>query len=512
MKPVILLAAAVLALMAPPVLAADLTPSQKVQIDKLAADALARSGAPSASIAVVVHGKIAYLHAYGDARLTPQVPATPAMRYAIGSVSKQFTAAAVLLLAEDSRLSLDEPISRWYPKVSGADRITLRHLLSHTSGIADFWPQDYVMTPMTRDADPDTVIAEWGAKPLVFRPGDRYEYSNTGYMIAGRIVEKVSGMSLEAYLRQHIWKPLGMTSVVNYDKGALKPPRDPIGYDRAALGPSRPALHEGSGWGLGAFQWAMTAKDLARWDISLINRKPLEPASYDEFFTPERLNDGSRSNYALGLQVRTPQAYVAQPSFPFGSTPPLFAGFISRAALSHSGEVSGFVSANTVFPDEKAAVVVLTNAESVSPAVGLASSIGEIVDPPRPDLANRSPEIRVATPPPLPPPGTPPSPPNPYAVLDAHVSSLFAQLQRGEPDRSQMTQNLSDYFTPVVVQDFAGSLGPLGTPKAITGSGTSTRGGMNYRRYVVMFQGQSLAISVYAWPDGRLEQFLVGPI
>jgi D-alanyl-D-alanine carboxypeptidase len=485
MKLIIPLAVALLALTAPPAAAAkgDLTPAQKIQIDRIATDALARSEAPSASIAVVVHGRIAYLHAYGDARLTPEVPATAAKRYAIGSVSKQFTAAAVLLLAEDSRLSLDEPISTWYPKITNADHITIRHLLTHTSGIADFWPQDYVMTPMTRNADPDTVIAEWGAKPLVFRPGERYEYSNTGYMIAARIVEKVSGMSLEAFLRQRVWKPLHMASVVNYDKAGLAAPKDAVGYDRAALGPPRVALHEGSGWGLGAFQWAMTAQDLAKWDISLINRSLLEPASYDEFFEPMRLNSGAKAGYALGLTV--------SPADPMGR----------RRAVGHTGEVSGFVSANTVFLDDKAAVVVLTNAESESPASAIARGVGQIVDPPASAAGN--------------PPATqaPPSDQTGlYAALDAHVAALFAQLQKGEPDRSLMTQNLSDYFTPVVVKDFADSLGLLGPPKSITGSGTSTRGGMSYRRYLVTFAGQSLVISVYAWPDGRLEQFLVGPV
>jgi D-alanyl-D-alanine carboxypeptidase len=490
MKLITTLATVFLALAVAPVAvaAADLTAAQKLQIDKIAVNALVQSGAPSASVALVKDGKIAYLRAYGDAQLAPQVVAKPAMRYAIGSVSKQFTAAAVLLLAEDSRLSLDEPISHWYPKVTGADRITLRHLLSHTSGIADFWPQDYVMTPMTRDADPDKVIAEWGAKPLVFRPGDRYEYSNTGYMIAGRIVEKVSGQSLEAYLRQHIWKKLGMTSVVNYDIGALKLPRDPVGYDRAALGPSRPALHEGSGWGLGAFQWAMTAQDLAKWDLSLINKSRLEVASYDEFFEPMRLNSGAKASYALGLTVSA--------AGPGGN----------RRAVGHTGEVSGFVSANTVFLDDKAAVVVLTNAESSSPASTIARGVGLVVDPARPAVIAASPPAPAA-----PQPAAPLSPEEVdfYAAVDRHVSALFAGLQEGRVDRSQLSQNLSDYFSPQVVADFKTSLGPLGVAKSVTGSGTSTRGGMTYRAYRVAFTDRTVSISVYVWPDGKIEQFLV---
>jgi D-alanyl-D-alanine carboxypeptidase len=507
MKPIAWLAAVLLVLCAPPALAApDLAASQKARIDKIVTDALAKSQAPSASIAIVVNGKIAYLKAYGDAQLTPDLKATPAMRYAIGSVSKQFTAAAILLLAEDSRLSLDEPISRWYPKVTSADHITLRQLLSHTSGIADFWPQDYVMTPMTRNADPDTVIAEWGVKPLGFPPGQRYEYSNTGYMIAGRIVEKVSGMSLEAFLRQHIWKPLGMTSVVNYDAGGLKPGKDPVGYDRAALGPSRPALHEGSGWGLGAFQWAMTAQDLAKWEISLTKKRLLEAASYDEFFTPARLKNGEESGYSdtagnwffysLGLDVQ--RSYLT-----------CLKGPTQRrgASIGHSGEVSGFVSAETVFPDRRAGVVVLTNAQSQSPAGDIAAQLEPIIGGILPVDESCQPFKFPYRPPP---PSAGPPPPDPDRDLTAHVRALFIQLQKGEPDRSLMTRNLSDYFTPEVVKDYADTLGRLGPPNYFSSFEEGERGGMAYRLYMASYLSAGfVTFSVYATPDGKLEQFLL---
>src|SRR5438046_2125646 len=132
------------------VLAAPLAAQQSLSadIDKAVAEVLTRTGAPSASIAVVKDGQIAYVHAYGSARLDPPVPATTRMRYSIGSISKQFTASAILMLAEEGKLSLDDKVVRWLPELTRANEVTIRQVLSMTSGYQDFWPQDYVMPGM----------------------------------------------------------------------------------------------------------------------------------------------------------------------------------------------------------------------------------------------------------------------------------------------------------------------------------------------------------------------------
>src|ERR1041385_2028987 len=126
----------------------DLSPALRSRIDNLATDALAESGVPSASIAVVKDGKIVYLHAYGSARLEPKTPATSEMRYSIGSISKQFTAVAMLLLQEQGKLSLDDKVAKFIPDLTRPNEVTIRQLLSHTSGYQDYWPQDYVMPMM----------------------------------------------------------------------------------------------------------------------------------------------------------------------------------------------------------------------------------------------------------------------------------------------------------------------------------------------------------------------------
>ena len=162
-------------------------------IDKAAQDVLAKSGAPSASIAIVRDGKIVYTHAYGTARLEPVLAATPDMRYSIGSISKQFTATAILLLAEEGKLSIDDKVGKFLPDLTRANDVSIRQILSMTSGYQDFWPQDYVMPMMLQPATAQEILNGWAKKPLDFEPGTKWQYSNTNYVIAGVIVEKVSG-------------------------------------------------------------------------------------------------------------------------------------------------------------------------------------------------------------------------------------------------------------------------------------------------------------------------------
>ena len=193
----------------------SLSPQLRSSIDEIAQQVLKTTGVPSASIAVVQDGKIVYLQAYGAARLDPQTPATPQMRYSIGSISKQFTAAAILMLAEEGKLSLDDPVSKYIPGLTSGNEITIRQLLSHTSGYQDYWPQDYVPPLMLQPISADGIMDRWAKIPLDFPPGTKWQYSNTNYVIAGAIVEKVSGQPLLQLLSQRVFMPLGMKSVAD---------------------------------------------------------------------------------------------------------------------------------------------------------------------------------------------------------------------------------------------------------------------------------------------------------
>src|SRR5579871_3146193 len=297
-----------------------LAPEQQQKIDSAVQAELRKTGVPSASVAVVQNGRIAYLHAFGAARLEPRTAALSGMRYSIGSISKQFTAAALLLLQEQGKLSLDDKVSKFIPNLTRANEVSIRQLLSHTSGYQDYWPQDYVLPMMLQPTTANRILDLWALKPLDFDPGTRWQYSNTNYVIAGVIAEKASGMPLLDFLHKNIFDPLGMTSVTNTDQEKLGD-ADATGYMRYALGPLRLSPKEGSGWLFAAGELAMTASDLAKWDLSIINQKVLKPSSYKEFETEVRLSNGAGTEYGLGIEVTMESG---------------------RRVLWHDGEVSGY--------------------------------------------------------------------------------------------------------------------------------------------------------------------------
>ena len=429
------------------------------EVDKIVREVLAATGVPSASVALVKDGQIVSLQAWGDAKLSPRRPARPDMRYSIGSVSKQFTAAAVLLLAEDGKLSLDDPVSRFLPDVTRAGDVRIRQLLSHTSGYRDYWPQDYVPPSMRQPATAGLILDRWARQPLDFEPGTQYQYSNTGYVIAGLIVEKASGTPLLDVLSQRVFAPLGMKSVVSIDRERLAD-SDPVAYQRFGLGPLRPAPKEGKGWLFAAAELAMTPEDLARWNISVIERRLLEPDSYREMETAVRLKNGLGIGYGLGVAA-TAEA--------------------GHRVISHGGEVSGFTASNMIFPDDRAAITVLVNQD----ASDAASEISERIAP---VLLGKT---RAAV-----------------AAQD-RARRIIEGMQQGKLDRSLYTDNANSYFTEQAIRDLADGLAPLGKPVEVKQTRQSDRGGMTFRLLRVKFPGRTLEIWERDMPDGKIEQFQV---
>ena len=442
-----------LLLLAVPVFAQD-----TASIDKAVGEILAKTGAPSASVAVVKDGKIVYQHAYGNAQIDPPRAATTDMRYSIGSISKQFTAAAILMLQEEGRLSLDDKVVRWLPELTRAGDVTVRQLLSMTSGYQDFWPQDYVMPMMMQPVTAPEIMNQWGRKPLDFEPGTKWQYSNTNYVIAGAIVEKVAGMPLLELLQRRVFGPLKMTTVFNTDEAPLRA-EDPMRYLRYAVGPLRPAPKEGKGWMFAAGELAMTAHDLALWDISMIDQTILKPQSYRALETEVQLANGVGTRYGLGLGI--------------GMTD-------GRRFLSHGGEVSGFTATNTVYPDDRAAVVVLTNMDATGASGQIATRIANLL---------------FAT--------------SDNTATTALAQKIFECFQKGQIDRALFTSNANAYFSDQALKDFASSLGPLGKAQEFTQASQSLRGGMTLRRYRIRFPTKTLNATTFWMPDGKIEQFQI---
>jgi D-alanyl-D-alanine carboxypeptidase len=436
-----------------------INPAQKTRIDQIAEEVLQQRGVPSASIAVVEGGKLVYTHAYGLAHIDPDKPATPEMRYSIGSISKQFTATAILLLQQEGKLTLDDPVGKYVPGLTRGDEVTIREILSHTSGYQDYWPEDYLMTPMMKPTTAQYIIDTWAKKPLDFDPGTKWQYSNTNFVIAGLIVEKVSGEKLMDFLEKHIFHKLGMHSVWDSNETKLTS-TDATPYIRAALGPLRLAPKEGRGWMFAAGELAMTPHDLALWDISLIDQSILSVESYKEMFTEVKLKDGKDTHYGLGVEVTELDGHPA---------------------IEHSGEVTGFVSDNVVLPDDGVAVAVTTNHMA-----GGASEIADLIAGLVAGNKNQVPAEQQAI-------------------------AIYRGLQKGEIDRSLLAPNLNDYFDTQTVNDFKNSLAPLGEPLSFRQTREELRGGMTFRAFRIVYPTRRLILTTYTYPDGKLEQYLVSP-
>jgi D-alanyl-D-alanine carboxypeptidase len=429
-------------------------------IDQLVLRILAETGVPSASIAVV-RDKNVYAKAYGDARLKPKTPASPEMRYKIASNSKQIAATATLLLAQDGKLSLDDKVARFLPTLTRAGEVTLRELLSHTSGYQDYYPLDYVAPFMARDTTAAQILDQWAKKPLDFDPGTRWQYSNTNYVIIGQIIEKITGKPLIDFLRARIFAPLGMHSVIDVTNEHWSP-SDPVGHAQYALAPAHEATIEGNGWMYAAGELAMTARDLSLWDTSLIEGRILKPESLKALTTEILLKGGSGTRYALGLEVGTTAN--------------------GNRRWSHSGGAAGYFSRNTVFPDDKASITVLTNGEGRASGA-IAQGIENLLFAATED------------------PGAAPA-------LE-HAKKLFTGLQRGDLDRSLIDSDLGSYFTGQAIAGFAASLKPLGAPQSFTAGPHEDRGGYTVRDFSVKTATASLRISTYMTPGGKFSQFIV---
>ncbi len=329
--------------------AQQVSPELKGKIDAAVKQVMDKTGVPSATLGVVQGGRVVYTAGYGQARLAPPLAAAAGMHYPIGSISKQFTATCLLLLAEDGKLTLDDPVSKWYPELTRANEVTLRNLLTHTSGYQDYAPQDYTIPAWMKPIKPLDLVHVWAEKPLDFDPGTKWQYSNTNFVLAALIVEKASGVPYWEFLSTRVLHPVGLSGALNLDTERDKV--EPQGYMQNALAPVRPAILEAPGWYYGDASLAMPVADLLQWDISVIDRTLLKPASYEAFETDMKLKDGTATGYGLGVSVIVRDG---------------------RRVITHSGEVGGFVAQNTVFPDDKVAIAVLTNQEASSAAGAIA--------------------------------------------------------------------------------------------------------------------------------------------
>ena len=293
---------------------------------------------PGLALKIIRDGKVVKTAAYGRANLELDVPTKPETVFEIGSLTKQFTSAGILLLAQENKLSVDDRIGQHLPDTPEAwNGVTIRHLLSHTSGIKSYTGLDGF--ELRRHLTQGQFIRAIGARPMEFAPGDSWKYCNTGYSLLGYIIENVSGMSYWDFMSRRIFQPLGMHATTNRLPRLVIPNRA-AGYEQT----NHVWINRDSDltevFAAGAI--ASTARDLAKWSLALDGDRILDAASKAQMWTPARLNDGKVTKYGFGWHVDT---------------------FEGHKNIGHAGSTSGFSASLQRFPDDHLAVIILTNTD-----------------------------------------------------------------------------------------------------------------------------------------------------
>ena len=416
---------------------------------------------------------------YGKRSLETGEPVKPSTAFAVGSVTKQFTVAAALLLVEEGKLSLSDPVSKWYPAATRASDITISDIFHHVSGYTDFYPLDYVTRPMQKGIAGDQIVAEYAGKPLDFEPGSRWSYSNTGFTMLGRIIERITGKPLGQVFKERIFTPLGMTH--SYFEPDPRGKNVAQGYSSFALGPLTLASPEGRGWTGGAGGIYSTAEDLAKWDIAIMNGKVLKPESWQVVITPRLLTNGANSGYGGGQSIGARRGWMI---------------------LSHGGAVSGFLSNNLLIPGTHSAFITLASSER-------GPVIGRLAVPARTFLfADSATGDKIYTPP----PGSSDASPVPTIqgpTASEAATALFKGFQAGAVDRSTLSDEYNYFLTPAMLKGASERLAPLGDPSKTEVVNLAERGGMEVSVTNFTFGEKVVTALMYRQPNGIVEEFLL---
>lgn len=356
-------------------------------LDSLARAHAADSMVAGVAVAVVQGRDTLLLRGYGAADLEWGVPMPDDAVFEIGSVTKQFTAAAVLQLVEEGKLDLDADLTTYLPDYdTQGRRIPLRRLLDHTSGIKGYTEMPMFGEFMVRSLPRDSLVARFQAEPLEFEPGMAMIYNNSAYFLLGLVIEKASGIPYEEYVEARLFQPLGMTRSSYCDHQAMVE-RRARGYEQRPAG-LVPRSYLDHAWPYAAGSLCSTAGDLVRWNQVLHGGELLSAESYAALITPHPLEDGTPVRYAMGLQ-RVDDG--------------------GRQAIVHGGGINGFLSSGSYYPDEELIVVVLQNSAGPRGPQTLAQALIQAV------LG----------------PGTPPQAPGTFAGELATLAGTFRGPARG---------------------------------------------------------------------------------
>ena len=447
----------------------DVTPGAPIsaamlaQIDDYAMAQLSRQQIPGMSIVVTRNGKPVLQKGYGVASLAQGTPATADTVYRIGSLTKQFTASAIMLLVQDGRLKLDQPVREILPSAPASwQSITVRHLLTHTSGLSrDVSPELLDKIDPTHLPSMDQLVAMAGEAPLTYATGSAHQYSNLGYHLLGFVIEKVSGQHYAQFLRQRVFDPLGMTSA-DVIHTARPLPAMASGYTRGQDGVKpastrmlMPGLVEAEG-GL-----QMSANDLAKWDAALNSGRILSQASLAQMWAPARLNDGTSIDYGLGWGLGSIN----------GST-----------FVHHNGLIEGFTSEVARHAREGISIIVLVNSD-VAMTGRVVSRIRAVIEP-RLDWT-------IAA--------------DPRPQTGTLLRTMVEQSARGVLQADdRFSPQFKAFLTPEVLQSFTDYLQPWAPIEQFGYIDQVSINGVQVSRYLVRSKYDQAILGVALDPQGRV--------
>lgn len=466
--------------------AQTVSPSLDIEeLDQFIANEMQEKKLVGLSVAVVRDGKTVLAKGYGKTALRSGKPVTTETPFAVGSVTKQFTCACILLLAEEGKLSVNDPVAKYYPDLTLAKEITLLDLMNHVSGYRDYYPLDFVDRRMLKPITGDDLLKEYAGMPLDFAPGTRFSYTNTGYILLGRVVEKVSGEPLGKFMQTRIFAPLGMTHTVLEPK----PSDNPLpSYVRFCLGEPELAVNEANGWIGGAGAIYSTPTDLAKWDLALIDGTLLKPESFRLMTTPRILKNGAVSNYGCGQGIQEREGV---------------------RSYGHGGAVSGFIADNVFVPVTRSAFIILTNFED-GQVGAIRERVAPVLMPPAKPLPTK------AKPEPAPKPAESPKPEERKIPEITGVSSetmayhLFKMLQAGQKDETLLGAEYAWFLTNARRKSAQKALTELGEPTKTESLSRNERGGMEVSGYRFHFANdRKVRLLMYRAPSGKVEQFFV---
>jgi CubicO group peptidase (beta-lactamase class C family) len=429
---------------------------------------MADADIPGVSVAIVTNDSIALARGYGVQSLGSRRPVDTNTIFRFGSVTKQLIAASALVLAEQGKLSLDSPISTWLPTIPNGAHIALIDLLGQTSGYRDYYPLDYVDNEMGKARTVGQIIKEYSSFALTAPANTRWEYSNTNYAIAGRILERVDGQPIAQILQQRIFSPAQMSTAF-YDEPMRAAPDRATGYNTYFTEPQHYDAPEAPQWLNAAAGVAGTASDLARFDIALLRHTIMRPASFSKMTADRILPNGVDTDYGLGFDVDSVNGHHI---------------------VAHGGNVIGFAASNLIDLDAGVAVVVLANSYE-APATELSREILRVVVPTLAETAAPSPAATGST---------------QSAQYERQIRSWLAWLGAGTAPAQLMTPDFKHLMNQLNVGRAKTAVGALGRVTSIGIDGVQPRGGLNVVAANVTFEKGRREVLFYQAPNGKVAE------